>query len=344
MSPSSMSTARRHDRTALVTGVTGQDGVYLARLLADEGAQVIGTVRPGTANGPRIGAYLPDIVVVELDIRDSDGLRRVLSDHRPDEVYNLAALTSVGGSWDEPDAVAATNAAAVSGLLNAVVDHRDETSQDTHVFHASSATVSGGDDSPYAVAKAAAEVAVAAFRDTHGLHACFAKLHNHESPLRGPQFVTRKITAAVARIAGGDTEPLKLGNVDVRRDWGFAGDYVDAMRRMVRHDEPVDLEIGTGTDHSLRDLITVAFTAAEIDDAWEHIELDTDLMRPTDAKLLVADPRPAQATIGWTARVPFDEVIAGMVIADIARRETGVAEDLRYLRPTPSTYARADAL
>lgn len=333
-----------HNRTALVTGVTGQDGVYLARLLADEGTQVIGTVRPGSADGPRVAAYLTDITVVELDIRDSGRLKSILRDHRPNELYNLAAFTSVGGSWDAPEAVAATNAAAVTGLLDAVLEHRDETGEETRVFHASSGTAGGGDDSPYSEAKAAAEVAIAEFREAHGLHACFAKLHNHESPLRGEQFVTRKTTKAVARIASGDAKPLKLGNVDVRRDWGFAGDYVDAMRRMIRHDDPVDLEIGTGTDHSLRDLITVAFAAAGIDDAWQHIELDAELMRPTDAKVLVADPEPAQASIGWTARVPFDEVISGMVLADIARLKTGVAEDLRYLRPTASTTLSADAL
>ena len=331
-------------RTALVTGVTGQDGVYLARLLADEGTHVVGTVRPGGADSPRTAAYLADITTVELDIRDSARLRSILREHRPDEIYNLAAFTSVGGSWDEPDAVAATNATAVTGLLRTVLDHRDESGQDARVFHASSGTASGADDSPYSEAKAAAELAIAEFRSTHGLHACFAKLHNHESPLRGPQFVTRKITQAVARIAGGDLEPLKLGNVEVRRDWGFAGDYVDAMRRLIRHDEPVDLEIGTGIDHSLRDLVAVAFAAAGIDDAWKHIELDADLMRPTDADVLVADPGPAQATIGWTARVPFHDVISGMVTADIARRDTGVAEDLRYLRPTASTAVGAEAL
>ena len=301
-------------------------------------------MRPGGTDGPRIAAYLTDIDVAELDIRDSDSLRSLLREHHPDEVYNLAAFTSVGGSWDAPDAVAAINAAAVTGLLNAVLEHRDETGQDTRVFHASSGTAGGGDDSPYSEAKAAAEVAVAEFRSNHGLHACFAKLHNHESPLRGEQFVTRKISQAVARIADGDTTPLKLGNVDVRRDWGFAGEYVDAMRRMVRHDDPVDLEIGTGTDHSLRDLITVAFAAADIDDAWQYIELDSELIRPTDAKVLVADPGPAQAAIGWTARVPFHDVISGMVVADIARRKTGVAEDLRYLRPTASTALSANTL
>jgi len=332
----------RSDRVALVTGVTGQDGVYLARLLADEGTRVVGTIRPGSAGNPRIPAYLTDVTVLELDIRDSEGLRAILAEHQPGEVYNLAAFTSVGGSWDAREAVAATNATAVSGLLRAVLDHREATGQDPHVFHASSGVV--GDESPYAVAKAAAEVAIAEFRDNDGLHACFAKLHNHESPLRGQQFVTRKITQAVARIAAGDSAPLKLGNIDVRRDWGFAGDYVDAMRRMVRLDEPVDLEIGTEIDHSLRDLITIAFRAAGIDDAWQHIELDADLMRPTDAPVLVADPRPAQAAIGWTASVPFREAIAGMVAADIARLESGVAEDLRYLKPFTSSAVRADTL
>ena len=337
-----MSDVHGSGRVALVTGVTGQDGVYLARLLADEGTRVVGTVRPGTTDNPRIPAYLADVTVLELDIRDSAALRAILAEHQPDEVYNLAAFTSVGGSWDAHEAVAATNATAVSGLLQAVVDHRGATGQDTRVFHASSGVV--GDESPYAVAKAAAEVAIGEFRGTHGLHASFAKLHNHESPLRGQQFVTRKITQAVARIASGDSEPLKLGNIDVRRDWGFAGDYVDAMCRMVRLDEPVDLEIGTGIDHSLGDLITIAFEAAGIDDAWQHIELDADLMRPTDAPVLVADPQPAQAAIGWTARVTFHETISGMVAADIARRATGVAEDLRYLKPTASTAIGADTL
>ena len=331
-------------RTALVTGVTGQDGVYLARLLADEGTRVIGTVRPGGTDSPRIPAYLSEVTVLELDIRDSDRLRTILRDHEPDEVFNLAAFTSVGGSWDAGEAVEAINATAVTGLLQAVVDHRAATGQDTRVFHASSGTVSGGEASPYTAAKAVAEVAIAEFRDKHGVHASFAKLHNHESPLRGPQFVTRKITMAVARMAAGDSEPLKLGNVDVRRDWGFAGDYVDAMRRMVRYDEPLDLEIGTGIDHSLRDLIAVAFEAAGIDDPWRHIELDAELMRPADALVLVADPRPAQAAIGWTAGVPFRDVIAGMVAADIARLETGVAEDLQYLTPTAPTSLRTDAL
>ena len=333
-----------HARTALVTGVTGQDGVYLARLLADEGTHVVGTVRPGSAHGDRIAAYLPDITIVELDLRDSDRLRAILREHRPDEVYNLAAFTSVGGSWADPDAVAAINATAVTGLLSAALSHRDESRQEIRIFHASSGAAHGGDDSPYSAAKLAAEVAVAEFRAAHGLHACFANLHNHESPLRGEQFVTRKITQAVARIAGGDTQPLTLGNVDVRRDWGFAGDYVDAMRRMVRLDEPVDLEIGTGIDHSLRDLVALAFAAAGIDDAWQHIRQDSDLMRPTDAKVLVADPGPAQATIGWTAQVPFEELIAGMVIADITRRRTGVAEDRRYLRPAPSNRHPVEAL
>lgn len=339
-----MSDAPVRGRTALITGVTGQDGVYLARLLADEGSQVIGTVRPGGLTSPRIPAYLSDITVLELDIRDSDRFATMLRDHMPDEVYNLAAFTSVGGSWAASQDVTSTNADAVTGLLRATLNHRDATGQDTHLFHASSGTVSAGDESPYAVAKAAAEVSIAEFRGQYGLHACFAKLHNHESPLRGRQFVTRKITEAVARIAAGDPEPLKLGNIDVRRDWGFAGDYVDAMRRMVRHTEPLDLEIGTGVDHSLRELIANAFAAAGIDDPWRHIELDPLLMRPTDAPVLVADPGPAQAAIGWTARLPFREIITGMVVADIARQASGIDEDMSYLQPTTSTPVPAETL
>ncbi|HJR89648.1 MAG TPA: GDP-mannose 4,6-dehydratase [Aeromicrobium sp.] len=335
---------RTSGRVALITGVTGQDGVYLARLLVDEGTRVVGTVRPGSSNSHRIPAYLSNVHVLELDIRDSSGLRTILRDCQPDEVYNLAAFTSVGRSWDAREAVAATNETAVTGLLQAVMDHRTASGQDTHVFHASSGTVGAGNKSPYAAAKAAAEVAVAEYRSAHDLPACFAKLHNHESPLRGHQFVTRKITEAVARIAAGDPEPLRLGNVDVRRDWGFAGDYVDAMRRMVRRDEPVDLEIGTGVDHSLRDLIALAFDAGGIDDPWRHIEFDTDLMRPADAPVLVADPGPAKRAIGWSARVPLRDVIAAMVAADMARLETGVIEDPRYLQPAPTATVRTDAL
>lgn len=322
-------------RTALVTGVTGQDGVYLARLLAAEGTRVIGTVRPGGTDSPRLAAYLPDVTVVELDIRDSDGLRQLLSAHAPDELYNLAAFTSVGRSWVAPEDVEAINATAVTGLLTAVRDHREATHRSIRVFHASS--VQSGDDSPYATAKAAAEEAISTFRAKDGLHACFARLHNHESPLRGTQFVTRKITESAARIASGDTTPLQLGNIEVHRDWGFAGDYVDAMRRMVRRDEPIDLELGTGIDHSLRDLIAVAFEAVGIEDAWPYIELDSDLMRPTDAPILVADPEPARAAIGWSAQLSFRDTIAGMVAADAARIRTGIPEDPRYLAPVNDT-------
>ena len=340
-----MSGGEAAGRTALITGVTGQDGVYLARLLVAEGTRVVGTVRPGSRTSHRIPAYLADVHVAELDIRDSQQLRAILRDHQPDEVYTLAAFTSVGGSWDAgEDVITATNETAVTGLLEAVKDHREATGQDTHVFHASSCAVAGGDNSPYAAAKAAAEVAIAELRSTLGVPACFAKLHNHESPLRGHQFVTRKITEAVARIAAGDSEPLRLGNVEVRRDWGYAGDYVDAMRLMVRRDEPVDLEIGTGIDHSVRDVVAIAFEAAGIDDPWRHIELDADLIRPVDAPVLVADPAPARAAIGWSARVPFRDVISGMVAADIARLKTGVDEDPHYLQPVPTTTVRSEAL
>jgi GDPmannose 4,6-dehydratase len=322
-------------RTALITGVSGQDGIYLARLLAAEGTRVVGTIRPEGIASPRIAAYLSGVTIVELDIRDDAGIAVVLDEHRPDEVFNLAAFTSVGRSWDAPETVAATNGAAVQGLLAAIARHRDLTGQDTHVFHASSAEVGAGADNPYALAKAAAEEAVIEFRERHGLHACFAKLHNHESPLRGAQFVTRKITQGVARIHAGGEAPLDLGNLDVHRDWGFAGDYVDAMRRMTRLDEPLDLELGTGVDHSLRDLVTAAFAAVHIDDPWAHVDTDPDLLRPSDIAFQVADPGPAQAAIGWTATVSFEETIAGMVAADIERLRSGVEEDANYLGTLP---------
>ena len=328
------------ERTALITGVSGQDGVYLARLLAAEGTHVIGTVRPGTASRPRCAAYLDDITIVEVDIRDRAGLAAILDTYNPDELYNLAAFTSVGASWESPDTVAEINATAVEELLDAVRLHRDTTGQSTHVFHASSAEVAAGADSPYAEAKASAEDSIVDARNSHGLHACFATLHNHESPLRGPQFVTRKITQAAARIHCGGSEPLILGNLDVQRDWGFAGDYVDAMRRMNRLEEPADFAIGTGVANSLSDLVTSAFAAAGMADAWAHVVIDPELFRPNDLPVLVADPEPAQAALGWSATVEFDEVIALMVAADIERITSGIEEDPRYLAaPVPTDSA-----
>lgn len=328
--------------TALITGITGQDGVYLARMLLAEGTTVVGTVRPGSTASPRCTAYLGGVLLEELDIRDTERLAALISEHRPDEIYNLAAFSSVGRSWEAPDDVAAINAKAVIGLLESVRGHRDATGQSPHLFHASSAEVAAGGDNPYSTAKAAAEAAVNEFRETHGLYACYAALHNHESPLRGKDFVTRKITQHVARIHLGATEPLVLGNLDVRRDWGFAGDHVDAMRRMLRLDEPLNLEIGTGVSHVLRDLVATAFATVGIDDPWAHTMTDPALVRPSDVPALVADIEPARQALGWQPTVSFADTIANMVEVDVQRLRSGVEEDPRYLQP-PRAFASVAA-
>lgn len=321
-------------RTALVTGVTGQDGIYMARLLRAEGMNVVGTVRPGSLHGPRVSAYLDDAVLESLDIRDHRTFSEILARHEPDEIYHLAAFTSIGRSWDMADDVAQTNGYAVIGLLDAVVAHRDATGRSPRFFHASSAEAhSSGGDSPYGRAKKLAEDAIVEYRTTKDLHATCAVLHNHESPLRSERFVTRKITKRAAEIACGAAESLALGNLDVHRDWGFAGDYVDAMRRILRADEPTTLEIGTGISRSLSELVETAFAAAKLDDPWSYVSQDPALLRPTDASVLVADPAPARARIDWVSRVSFAECIALMVAVDIERIRSGIAEDPRYLDP-----------
>ena len=323
-------------RTALITGVAGQDGIYLARLLLADGCRVVGTVPSGAESSARTAAYLEGVHVVPCDVRDVPGMARLVASCDPDEVYNLAALSSVGRSWSEPDRAAATNGTAVADLLQVLVDHRDRTGRDVRFFQASSAEVhSDAAGSPYALAKRAAERAVVEAREGHGLHAVFASLYIHDSPLRHRQFVSRKITSGAAEIAAGRRETLMLGNLDIVRDWGFAGDYVVAMRQMVVADSPADLPIGTGVAHTLADLVETAFDAAEVADPWSRVTFDPSLVRPADAATIVADPEQAYREVGWRASVGFEDVIGHMVEVDRERLRTGVAESVDYLAPAP---------
>lgn len=320
--------------TALITGVTGQDGIYLARLLRGRGVRVVGAA-PGEASPADVcAAYLDDVELVALDICDAVQVRELVDRVRPDEVYNLAAVSSVARSWDEPELTVAVNETAVGTLLDALVALRDRTGHQPRFFQASSAEVTGSAaHSPYARAKAGAEELVRAARETDGLHACSARLYNHESPLRSTAFVTGKITRGVAEIAAGRSDSLRLGNLDVSRDWGFAGDYVDAMTRMLAAEEPRDLAIGTGTAHRLADLLTLAFAAVGIDDPAPYVVTDPELVRPADSAVLVADPEPAAAALGWRATTGFDELVRHMVMVDQERIRTGVEHDARYLSP-----------
>ncbi len=322
------------DPTALITGVAGQDGVFLARLLRADGLRVVGTASPGSASLARNGVYLDGVEVVPLDVRDGAGIAAVVADTAPDVIYNLAALSSVGQSWEQPELTRQVNTDAVEHLVAAALALRDRTGRDVRFLQASSAEVRGaGADSPYARSKAAAEEIVRAARADHGLHASCGILFNHESPLRAVRFVTRKITRAAAEIALGRRDSVTLGNLDVRRDWGFAGDHVAAMRLLAEGAEPLDVEIGTGVAHSLGDLLDVAFEAAGAGDAASYVVVDPALVRPVDAAVTVADPEPARRLLGWEARTTFAEVVRHMVEVDLIRLRSGVEDSAAYLAP-----------
>lgn len=327
--------------TALVTGVTGQDGVYLARALVADGYRVVGTASPGSASLRSRRPYLDGVEVVELDVREAPAVTGLVEELAPGEVYNLAAFSSVGRSWQEPELTLAVNTKPVEALVAGAVSVGARTGRAPRLFQASSAEVRGGAaDSPYARSKAAAEDVVRRAREEHGLHAVSGILYNHESPLRGTGFVTRKITRAAAAIGIGQQDAVTLGNLDVVRDWGFAGEYVDAMRRMLHTDDPVDVPLGTGVAHSLADLLAAAFAAAGIDDVEGRVLRDPALVRPADTRCFVADPGPARALLGWTASVTFAELVEHMVAVDVERLRTGVEEDVGYLRP-PAAHVEA---
>lgn len=324
--------------TALITGVGGQDGVLLARHLMAQGYSVVGTRRPGVSNP--LEPYLGGVTVVEHDLVDTMAFGELVRRFRPDEIYNLAGFSSVGRSWDEPEAALEVNAAAVERML-AVVSAAD---RPPRFFQASSSEVFGVDpvnpqnedtphrpDNPYAASKSRAHAATVAARDA-GLFACVGILYTHESPLRGSHFVTRKITRAAAEIAAGQRDVLELGNLEIARDWGAAREYVVAMHAALCHDEPGDYVIATGRTHTLRDLVDDAFTAAGIADGWSHVRQDPKLMRQSDALVRVGDASRARKVLGWQATVSFPDLVREMVEVDQRRVATGVEESPDYLR------------
>jgi GDPmannose 4,6-dehydratase len=322
----------RRSGTALVTGVTGQDGVYLARALLADGFRVVGTALPGHSSLRDRRCYLDGVDVVEVDVRDTARVKRLVEETEPHEIYNLAAFSSVGRSWQQPEITHAVNTAPVAALVDGALALGARSGRAPRLFQASSAEVRGGAaDSPYARSKAAAEDVVRRARDDHGLYAVCGILYNHESPLRGPDFVTRKITRAAAAIGLGRQDTVTLGNLDVERDWGFAGEYVDAMRRMLHTDDPVDVPVGTGVAHRLADLLALAFAAADVDDVEGRVVQDPALVRPADTQRFVADPSPARERLGWTASVTFEQLVGHMVAVDTERLRSGVDERPYYL-------------
>jgi GDPmannose 4,6-dehydratase len=313
-------------KKALICGVTGQDGAYLSKLLLDKGYEVHGASRDAQAssfaNLAAIG--LRDRVHrLSVNVTDFRSVLQALERVRPDEVYNLAGQSSVGLSFEQPVETLESVGLGTLNLLEAI----RFTGRPIRFYNAGSGECYGNCDkpadeatpfrprSPYAVAKAAAYWEVANYREAYGLYACTGILFNHESPLRPERYVTRKIVAAARRIAGGSREKLRLGNIRVLRDWGWAPDYVEAMWRILKHPEPEDFVIATGESQSLERFVELAFREAGLD--WrDHVEIDPALYRPADLDVGRADPRKAARMLGWTARHRLPEVVRMMVAAE----------------------------
>jgi GDPmannose 4,6-dehydratase len=310
---------------AFVTGISGQDGSYLAERLLAEGVEVHALAH---ALEP-----LPDIPGVELhrgDLSDVEDVRSLLLELAPDEVYNLAALSSVARSWDEPDLTSRVNGMAAAALLESALLVQEKRGRVVRFVQASSAEIFGEPDrtpqdestplhplNPYGAAKAYAHLMVDVYR-RRDLHAVSAILYNHESPRRPKQFVTRKITSTVAAIAQGRADALVLGNLDARRDWGWAPDYVDAMVRAARAENPTDYVVATGVSRSVRDFVAAAFQRAGISD-WERlVTVDQAFVRPADPTALTGDASRARELLGWAPTVTFEETVGRMVDADLA--------------------------
>lgn len=317
---------------ALITGVTGQDGSYLAELLLSKGYEVVGVVRRTSHHSyERIEHLLDRIEVVAADLLDQHSLTVVLQDTQPDEVYNLAAQSYVPTSWTQPVLTGEFTALGVTRILEAV-----RLVHPTAKFYQASSsemfgrvtetpqreTTSFYPRSPYGVAKVYGHWITVNYRESYNLYAVSGILFNHESPRRGIEFVTRKVTDAVARIKLGRSRELRLGNLDARRDWGFAGDYVDAMWRMLQQPTPQDYVIGTGRAHSVRELVDAAFGHVGLN--WQdYVVTDPKFMRPAEVDVLLADPSKARKDLGWTPKVGFRELVAMMVDADLERLSAG---------------------
>ncbi len=314
-------------KRALITGVTGQDGSYLAEFLLDQGYEVIGMVRrSSTVNFERIAHIQDRIELVAGDLLDEVSMIGILRDHRPTEVYNLAAQSFVQTSWNQPVLTGETTALGVTRVLDAIRTVDPE----IRYYQASSSEMFGKvlevpqrdttpfyPRSPYGVAKVYGHWITVNYRESYGLHASSGILFNHESPRRGLEFVTRKVTHGVARIKAGIDRQLALGNLDAQRDWGYAADYVRAMWLMLQQDTPDDFVVATGETHSVRELVELSFAAAGLD--WqEHVVIDERFLRPAEVDLLVGDPTKAEEVLGWKREVDFPGLVQMMVEADLA--------------------------
>jgi len=315
-------------KRALITGVTGQDGSYLAELLLEKGYQVYGLVRrASTENFERIEHLRERLQLVQGDLLDQTSLLEALEESRPDEVYNLAAQSFVPTSWNQPVLTGEFTALGVTRLLEAARRFAPK----IHFYQASSSEMYGKvretpqsettpfyPRSPYGVAKVYGHWITVNYRESYNLFACSGILFNHESPRRGLEFVTRKVSDGVARIKLGLAQELRLGNLEAKRDWGFAGDYVRAMWLMLQHEKPDDYVVGTGKTHSVKEFVATAFACADLD--WQkYVVIDQRFFRPAEVELLCADPAKAKKILRWEPEVPFDELARMMVEADLQR-------------------------
>ncbi len=318
-------------KTAFITGITGQDGSYLAEHLLEKGYRVVGAVRrSSTVAYERIAHLVDRVELVSADLLDQHSLVDAMAGCKPDEVYNLAAQSFVQTSWTQPVLTGEFTAMGVTRMLEAV----RKAAPNARFYQASSSEMFGKvvespqsentpfyPRSPYGVAKVYGHWITVNYRESYNMFAVSGILFNHESPRRGLEFVTRKVTDAAARIKLGKAREVRLGNLEARRDWGFAGDYVDAMWRMLQHDEPEDFVIGTGETCSVRDLCEAAFEVVGLD-YREHVVQDPKFLRPAEVDLLVADPSLAEERLGWKPTVTFRELVRMMVEADLARHES----------------------
>jgi GDPmannose 4,6-dehydratase len=321
-------------KRALITGVTGQDGLYLAELLLSKGYEVYGLIRG--QNNPKLAlveATVPGVRLLTGDLTDLSSLLRAMESAQPEEVYNLGAISFVAYSWENAHLTTDVTGKGVLNMLEAVRLYSHDDPTKVRFYQASSSEMFGKVQevpqrettllwprSPYGVAKVFGHYMTINYRESYGMHASSGILFNHESPRRGPEFVTRKVSQAVARIKLGLQDEIVMGNLDAKRDWGFAGDYVEAMWRMLQQPIADDYVVATGETHSIRELLDVAFKHVGIED-WElYVTQDPRFMRPAEVELLIGDPSKAKDVLGWEPKVGFTELVEMMVDNDLAEQ------------------------
>ncbi|WP_415854076.1 GDP-mannose 4,6-dehydratase [Sinomonas sp. G460-2] len=323
---------------ALITGITGQDGLYLSELLLSKGYEVFGLIRG--QNNPKyelVRETVPEVKLLTGDLMDVSSLVRILDVANADEVYNLGAISFVAYSWENASVTSDVTGKGVLNMLEATRHYAGEDISKVRFYQASSSEMFGKVQevpqreetllwprSPYGVAKVYGHYMTINYRESYGMHASSGILFNHESPRRGPEFVTRKVSQAVARIKLGLQDELVLGNLDAKRDWGFAGDYVEAMWLMLQQPEADDYVISTGETHSIEDLLGAAFGAAGIADWRPYVRQDPQFMRPAEVDLLIGDSSKARRVLGWKPKVSFDELVGMMVESDL-REQSALA-------------------